>query len=43
MWKKYLQRVILIVIAILGVKTGVENFVSTINMDSNDTSVIKLG
>jgi len=40
MWKKYLQRVFLIVIAILGVKTGVENFVSTINMDSNDTSVI---
>lgn len=39
MWKKYLQRIILIVIAILGVKTGVKNFVSTINMDSNDISV----
>jgi hypothetical protein len=39
MWKKYLQRIILIVIAFLGVKTGVDNFMSTINMDSNDISV----
>jgi hypothetical protein len=39
MWKKYLQRIILIVIALLGVKTGVDNFMSTINMDSNDISV----
>jgi hypothetical protein len=39
MWKKYLQRIILIVIAFLGVKTGVDNFMSTINIDSNDISV----
>ncbi len=39
MWKKYLQRLILVIIAILGIKTGVENFVSTININSNDISV----
>jgi len=39
MWKKYLQRIILIVIAILGVKTGVENFMSSINIHSNDAAV----
>jgi hypothetical protein len=39
MLKKYLQRIILIVIAILGIKTSIETFVSTFNMDSNDISV----
>ncbi len=39
MWKKYLQRIILVVIALLGVKTGLESFVSTVNMRSNDMSV----
>jgi hypothetical protein len=39
MWKKYLQRIILVVITILGVKTGVENFVSTIYIHSNDVAV----
>ena len=39
MWKKYLQRIILIVIAILGIKTGVESFISNINIHSNDLAV----
>lgn len=39
MLKKYLQRIILIVIAVLGVKTGIENFTSSIKIHSNDTSV----
>jgi hypothetical protein len=39
MLKKYLQRIILIIIAILGIKTGVESLLSTINMHSNDASV----
>jgi hypothetical protein len=40
MQKKYLQRIILILITILGIKTGVETFVSSINMHSNETAVI---
>jgi hypothetical protein len=39
MWKKYLQRIILIAIAILGIKTGLESFTSNIKIHSNDTSV----
>jgi hypothetical protein len=39
MLKKYLQRIILIVIAVLGVKTGIENFTSSNKIHSNDTSV----
>jgi len=40
MWKKYLQRVVLLAIAILGVKTSVENFKSSIAERSNDAAVI---
>jgi len=40
MWKNYLQRVVLIIVAILGVKTGVENFKSSIAERSNDAAVI---
>ncbi|MDO9302209.1 MAG: hypothetical protein Q7T89_12535 [Anaerolineales bacterium] len=39
MWKKYLQRIILAVIAVLGVKTGITSFTSNIEVHSNDTSV----
>jgi hypothetical protein len=39
MWKKVLQRIVLIVIALLGIKTGVQNFVSTVNIHSNDKAV----
>ena len=39
MWKKILQRIILIVMVLLGIKTSVQGFVSTINMPSHDTSV----
>lgn len=39
MWKKYLQRIFLIVIAILGVKTGVQDFISTIHMSSQDVAI----
>jgi hypothetical protein len=39
MWKKYLQRIILAVIAVLGVKTGITSFTSNIKVHSNDTSV----
>jgi hypothetical protein len=39
MWKKYLQRTILIVIAILGVKASIENFVSMLRVKSEDISV----
>jgi hypothetical protein len=41
MWKKYLQRIILVVIVILGVKTSIENFTSSINSPSNDTAVVE--
>ena len=40
MWKKVLQRIALIAIAILGVKTGIENFKSGIAERSNDAQVI---
>jgi hypothetical protein len=40
MWKKYLQRIILVVIAFLGVKTSIESFKSSIAEHSNDTAVI---
>jgi hypothetical protein len=40
MWKKYLQRVVLIAIAILSVKTGIENFESIFAKRINDTAVI---
>jgi hypothetical protein len=39
MWKKYIQRIILVVIAVLGLKTGIENLMSSNNIHSNDTSV----
>lgn len=39
MWKKVLQRIILIVIALLGIKTSIQGFISTINMPSHDISV----
>ena len=40
MWKKYVQRVVLVVIAFLGLKTGIENFKSGIAEHSNDAAVI---
>jgi hypothetical protein len=40
MWKKYIQRVVLVAIAILGLKTGIENFKSGIAERSNDATVI---
>ena len=40
MWKKYLQRIILVIIVILGIKTGVENFTTSMNEPSNDTAVV---
>ncbi len=40
MWKKYLQRIVLIAIVILGAKTAVENFGTTLADDINDTAVI---
>ncbi len=39
MWKKYLQRIILAVIVVLGVETGITSFTSNIKVHSNDTSV----
>lgn len=41
MWKKILQRTILIAITLLGIKTSIQGFVSTVNMPSHDTSVSK--
>src|SRR6266542_5738942 len=40
MWKKYFQRIILVIIVILGIKTGVENFTTSMNEPSNDTAVV---
>lgn len=40
MWKKILQRIMLVVIALLGIKTSIQSFISTINMPSNDVSVL---
>jgi hypothetical protein len=40
MWKKYLQRIILLIIVILGVKTSVETFILNINSQSKDTAVV---
>jgi hypothetical protein len=40
MWKKVLQRVVLVLIVILGLKTGIENFKSGIAERSNDSTVI---
>ena len=40
MWKKYIQRFILIVIAILGVKTSTESFMLNANRHSNDNDTI---
>lgn len=40
MWKKILQRIVLIAIAVLGVKTSIENFKSSIAERSNDAEVI---
>ena len=43
MWKKYLQRFILIVIAILGVKTSIESFTLSTNRQSNDNDTVDMG
>jgi hypothetical protein len=40
MWKKYVQRVVLVAVALLGLKTGIENFKSGIAEHSNDAAVI---
>ena len=40
MWKKYLQRFILFVIALFGIKTGIESIISSMKERSNDTTVI---
>ncbi len=40
MWKKNLQRIALIVIVILGVKTSIEGLLSTVNMPGTDTAVV---
>jgi len=40
MWKKYIQRFILIVIAILGIKTSTESFMLNANRHSNDNDTI---
>lgn len=40
MWKKYIQRFILIVIAILGIKTSIESFVLNANRQSNDNDTV---
>jgi len=39
-WKKYLQRIILVTIIVLGVKTGIENFTSNMDKPSNDTDIV---
>ena len=41
MWKKIFQRTFLILIALLGVKTGIQGFISTLHMPSHDVSVTK--
>jgi len=40
MWKKYLQRIALILIALLGVKTGIEGLISSRNIHTNDDSIV---
>ena len=40
MWKKYLQRFFLVVIAFFCVKTGIESLISSSNERSNDTTVV---
>ena len=40
MWKKYIQRIVLVVIAVLGLQTGIENFKSGIAERSNDSTII---
>jgi hypothetical protein len=40
MWKKYLQRIILVVIMILGIKTSIESYMSSMKARSNDTAVV---
>ena len=39
MWKKILQKTILVILVLLGIKTGVQGFISTINMASPDNAV----
>jgi hypothetical protein len=39
MWKKHLQRIVLIAVAFFCVKTGIENFISTIEVQSDDEAV----
>ncbi len=39
MWKKILQKIILAILVLLGLKTGIQGLISTINMPSPDVSV----
>jgi hypothetical protein len=39
MWKKILQRTMLVVIALLGIKTAIQGFISTIHMSSQDVAI----
>jgi len=40
MWKKHLQRIALILIAVFGLKTGIESLLSSANERSNSTAVV---
>jgi hypothetical protein len=40
MWKKYLQRIVLVVITILAIKTALEIFVKNITSRDDDTAVV---
>ena len=39
MWKNILQKIILAILVLLGIKTGIQGLISTINMPSPDVSV----
>ena len=41
MWKKILQKTIMVILVLLGIKTGIQGLISTINMPSPDVSVAK--
>jgi len=40
MWKKYLQRIVLVIITILAIKTGMETFIKNITSPDHDTAVV---
>lgn len=40
MWKKYLQRIVLIIITILAIKSGMGTFIKNITSRDNDTAVV---